>query len=732
MQARCARKIFQVMLVCFFVLMLIGCGESGSSDEDTGTTPDDSTAAAQAASVGLVADQNSISPNESTTMTAVAYNGSGQAMSGEPIEFVLDDPTLGSITASGETGGDGTFSAEFAARGSTGTVNVTASAGSVTSQPVAITIKEQSVENVEVSANPTTISVTNTATIIANVTDGDGNPVANGSTVNFSMQDPAFGTITQSANTNAGSATATFTAANFPGTATINATSGSASGSVDVVIEPAEAASIQFDSVSENPIAIRGTGGQESANITFSVKDVNGNPAEDIDVLFTMVSGIQGKEYLEEDDDSPYSQTVGTSGGTAEVTLHSGNEPGTVSITASITTSGGETISGTTPVISIGGGVPTDDWFTVSVTEPGWNMGGLACVNIQTDITAWLADRYGNYNVLDGHTVSFQSEVGLAVDPIGITDGGTGAATSTVRTQGQTSAPKDVLPETWEQDLKSQLSSDFSGGVGDPLPSGHPRDGVCNVLIFTVGEESFVDGSNYTPDNEIELDGLYNEGEDFVDTADDPWRDYDDDGLWDDGSATTPFTSLNQDPVSFITANPEEDGYQDRAGNSIWDGPNGEWDGNKNLFRQVDFLITGKPFIRMDKGSFTVPNGGSDTVRILICDRNYNPLSAGSSYNVSVDVGKITSGTKSYDYPSSSFYGSKTTTDWDTSGGVDNSDFTAAHYDLIVNEITISDDDPNDGDPNAEQAELSVTVTWTSNGGCADDVQTLSISGEVN
>src|SRR6056297_3640244 len=127
MQAQGARNFIQVMLVCFFALLLMGCGESGSHDGDAGTKPDDSSTAAQAASVGLIADQNSISPNESTTLTAVAYNGSGQAISGEPIEFSLDDPTLGSITTSGETGGDGMFSAEFAPRGSTGTVNVTAS-----------------------------------------------------------------------------------------------------------------------------------------------------------------------------------------------------------------------------------------------------------------------------------------------------------------------------------------------------------------------------------------------------------------------------------------------------------------------------------------------------------------------------------------------------------------------------------------------------------------------------
>jgi len=251
---------------------------------------------------------------------------------------------------------------------------------------------------------------------------------------------------------------------------------------------------------------------------------------------------------------------------------------------------------------------------------------------------------------------------------------------------------------------------------------------VCNVLVFVMGEESFADGSNGFPVN-----GIYDFGETFVDTADDPWRDYDDDGLWDAGNATTPSSPAGP------PFNPMEDGYQDRLGNSIWNGLNGVWDGphpnpvyqTKNIYRQVDFLITGLPYIRFDKTSFTVADGASDTVRILICDQNYNPLATGSTYTVSVDVGKITGGTSSYEYPSSSFYGSETNIDWD-GGGIGNSDYIAAHRDLIENVIVISDDDPGDTDP-PELSQLKVTVTWKSgSNGCADVVKALAINGTVD
>lgn len=724
---------FRLIILVAIGVLIIGlsaCGQDGSPPDGGEGTGDGEGDTTTLASVGLVVGQDSINPGDETTITAIAYDEQGKVLSDQDIEFRLDDPTMGSITADGSTGGEGTFEATFQARESTGQVNVTAFSEGVTSEAKEITIKNQSGSvNVSLSANPTTITATNTSTISATVTNTeDGSAVANGTRVTFSVEDSAFGTITESATTNAGKATATFRAADFAGTTTINASSGSAKASVDITIEPVAAASIEFDSVTNNPLAIRGTGGEESANVSFNVRDVNGNPAEDIDVVFTMDSGVQGAEYLEEDDDTPYTQSVGTSEGSADITLHSGYEAGTVSITATIATSSGNTISATTPVISIGGGVPTDDWFTVSVQEePGWNMGGLACVGIETPITAWLADRYGNYNVLDGHNVFFEAEVGLAAKPTGVTEGATGTANSVVRTQSANGgAPKDVVPEEWEVDLKDELRA-----VYGRKKNGHPRDGVCSVLVFTKGEESFVDGSN-----DGAVNGRYDEGEDFVDTADDPWRDYDDDGDWDDGSETTPGppdspASVSQDPVSGITANPEEDGYQDSAGNNKWDGKNGAWDGNKNLFRQVDFLITGKPTVWFSKGSFNVENGDSDTVKILICDPNYNPLSTGSSYTVSVDVGKITGGTKEFEYPSSSFYGSETTTDLNGDGKVDKADYVMAHRNLIENVIVISDEDAEDGEA-AEPATLTVEVTWKSNGDCGDETDEYTISGMVD
>ncbi len=704
------------------VLFAAGCGssggEGGGATTTTTTTTTQTEAESNLAAIGLVASQSSINPNESTTLEAMAYNASGNGISGQELVFTVDDPTLGYVTETATTGADGTAQVTFTARSNPGTVNITAIGGGVSSLPRAITILDQtSPANIALSVNPSSINATKTATVTATVTDSGGSPVDNGTTVYFEVENSTYGTITPSAVTNTGVASATFTASSNPGTATINVSSGSATASIDITISPVAAASIEFLSVSQNPVAIRGTGGVEYSVIEFYVKDINGNPAQDVDVLFTM-TGPGGSEYIEDDDATPYVQTVGTTNGIAKITLHSGDEPGPVTISASITTASGSTITANTPVISIGGGVPTDKWLTVSATK--LNLGGLEYVDLETDITAWLADRFGNYNVLDGYAVSFESEIGLAIDSNNVTADKYGAATVTARTQKGTSSvgAEDVVPEDWECELIYSLSggaytpggtppavnpaiTDYSAGYGNPLPTGHPRDGVCVVMVHTKGEEHFYDGSNGCAH-----DGQYNTGEDFTDTADDPFRDYDDDGLWDDGTTSTSNTTYT------VGANGFED-YVDAADNSVWDGVNGIWDSDKQLFRNAYFLITGPPIIRFDVSTFTVPDGGSASVNILICDENYNLLTPGSTVSITVDAGKVY-GPVDFTYPNTNAYGPDAET----------------HLSLIEFPVTIADDDPGDTD-DAENCELKVEVVWK-NEGHDDITRSVSIHGTVD
>jgi hypothetical protein len=388
--------------------------------------------------------------------------------------------------------------------------------------------------------------------------------------------------------------------------------------------------------------------------------------------------------------------TVTNSSGIATVWLYSGDSAGPVTISATIDLP--MTVSST--AVSIGGGVPSDYRFSVDATKwnlPGFDRFGMPLNDNETEITAYLADRFGSYNILTGTSVSFGTEVGLATDAASATLQDDGRATVTVRTQegaGGANA-EDVLPDpAWEPQLQSYLS----GAYGYTGTTAHPRDGLCTVLVYTKGEEHF---------NDTDGDGVFDAGEfdPADDTAEDPFYDYNDNNDYDG--------PLSLDPEEiYIDATQPPDG---------WHGGDGVWSADTYIFRNVKILVTGPPItspIPMYSGllpataySFDVPNGGFQTIGFLVCDANFNQLVGGSSVNITSTVGGL-SGLLQRDYGESNQVGP----DRDS------------HLDLIEYVVTIYDDDPLDGLPPV-QGELTVNVVW---GEDENYNLTLTISGQVD
>jgi hypothetical protein len=203
------------------------------------------------------------------------------------------------------------------------------------------------------------------------------------------------------------------------------------------------------------------------------------------------MTGPNGGEFIGDIDSTPTTASAATVNGIASVLLHSGTIAGPVTITATTTIANGPISTSGTP-ISIGGGVPSATHFTLAIEEGKRNLEGLGFANLQATVSAYLADRFGNYNVLDGTSVSFYTEAG-AIDAQGITGvtagpgetgidaavGDTGAAYVKIRTQ--LPIPEDVLPMPGEPFYTS-------GTV-----THNPRDGWVAVLAATKGEEKFLD-----------------------------------------------------------------------------------------------------------------------------------------------------------------------------------------------------------------------------------------------
>ncbi len=310
-----------------------------------------------------------------STITATLTDPGGNPWAGQTITFTLNNPAV--ATLSGPTAVTG------ACPGATcGIATVTLTAGSLPTSVIVtasftITSTISSTSTVAIAvpppasltvvANPSSILVLGTSTIIATVLDAGGNPVPDGTQVNFVLSDSSYGTLSNSTSTTAntnGTATTTFIAGNKAGGVAITAISGSVSNNTSLNIVPAATGSIQFVSALPQVVGIAGSGQPQTSFVTFYVRDINGNAAADgTAVTFTM-NGPGGGAYIT---GSVVGASVATSSsvnGNASVTLHSGAVAGPVTIIASTYVNSGQqtTLSSaidavvtTIPVASVSG-----------------------------------------------------------------------------------------------------------------------------------------------------------------------------------------------------------------------------------------------------------------------------------------------------------------------------------------------------------------------------------------
>lgn len=474
------------------------------------------------------------------------------------------------------------------------TGNTTFSAASLTGGTVSGSVPATVVASITPSSG---LSALGTATVSVTVKDAAGAVVADGTTVTFTVSSATLGSITPTATTVSGIANATFTAGNIAGTEGITVKAGTVSASASITILGADVGSIQFVSATPNVIGLKGSGQAENSVVTFSVNDVNGQPVADgTSVIFTL-SGPQGGEAL-----NPL--IASTSGGLAKTTLQSGTVAGPVRIAGS-TVVRGVTISSSSTGVSIGGGLPSYSHFSLVTNQH--NLAGLNYVNLQSTISAFLADRFGNFNVLQGTSVSFYAEGG-AVDRNNVTDA-TGATTVTFRTQD----PLPVHPVSTAAPAMATFTG--LGGTGNPL------DGISTVIAATRGEECFTDSNG---------NGVYDGPvvDAFPASCDlgEPYIDANNNGQYDAGEF-------------FVDAN----------SNGVYDGPNGTWDGDIMIWRTVSMTFSGAPTQILNNGNaFVITSGNSRTFTACVADGNGNSLMAGSTIAVTTNGVGTLSGSSSF------------------------------------------------------------------------------------
>lgn len=663
------KKVRPLLALALTLLFVAACSSGGGGDDDGGTpAPPIDTSIAE---IIVDANPDSINVMESSPVTAMVYDESGNPISGVQVGFSLNQPSLAAVSPRIATSdSNGMARATLTARDQQGNLTVTASVDALVSNPKTVSILSGvSPDQINVTATPTTVLVEGTAGIQTEVLDRNGNPVPDGTAVSFEVDNTNFGSMSKDSGTTInGFASSTFIAANQAGTATIEVSVGNINNSVEILINQSQPASIEFMGASPQRIAIKGSGGIETSDILFMVIDQNGNPVSGISVLVKIEKGPNGGEYID-NDDSPKEIEIASDGdGIATATLRSGTTAGPVTLNAKIEIDG-VTFTTNSSVVSIGGGVPSASRFSVAASV--LNIPGLDINNLTTDITAYMSDRYGNFNILTGTTVSFWSEAALAVDAATATVNEDGLATVTARTQHPALdvnlGGKDVAPLAWENNLEAYMFDTY-GWVGETTP----RDGQVSVLAYTQGEEHFDD---------LNANGLY-DGEPFQDTHDDPFLDYNDNDVY------NVFSSSGDDPTEI---------FNDVNSSGTWDSTNGVWDSQKDIFVSFKLLITGQPILAITPTTFNIPNGGSQSFTFVVHDRNMNYLSAGTKISVSAEGGgKVYA--DEVDLDDKSFL-----------PGAGGSYLT--HLSRIEYSATLADDDSADTDPPNTVA-LTITVDW--------------------
>jgi hypothetical protein len=309
-------------------------------------------------------------------------------------------------------------------------------------------------------------------------------------------------TATNVVSSNLGEATITYTANGCTGndqvtaTAVINNAQKNARTTLNIASDTVLA--IKAIDTELSQISLKGTGGQETAVVSFLVSGSTNAPIKNITVDFSLSTEADGNSL----GGLALVNTSATSdkNGVVSTTVQAGNIATSVVVTAKARDTN---IATQSKKLIVSTGIPDQDSITLGATDPfpmGWDHSG-----IESLFTVRLADAFNN-PVTDGTAVSFTTEGGAIDDACTTTKG---ACTVTWRSQN----PKPIRNSA--NNSVDRLLCVNSGGltyVADYDTCAKERAGRVTVLAHAIGNESFIDTNG---------NGLYDYGVDIFKTHND-------------------------------------------------------------------------------------------------------------------------------------------------------------------------------------------------------------------
>ncbi len=324
--------------------------------------------------ISVTADRTNIPADGTSTsaLRALLLDPSGQPIPATSLTLSATSGMLSTnggatyaATVTGTTDALGFVNALLQSTAAPNTSTVTVAAPTVTTDTAAVTISFTALVITSVTADPASVPVggNNSSTVTATVVDTAGNPAPDGTVVKFSLVNQAVlpaATITNSASTAGGLATAVFRSGTNVGTAQIRVevvSSGAVNDQTIIGITAGPAALITAGA-SRFVTSARTVSPGSPVVITALVSDQFDNPVEDATAVRFDVTPDQG---------AVITGTSTTSGGFASANLFPTGFVGDVQVTVSTTGAGGVTVDNSASPVSIHmGGAPV----TVTIISP--------------------------------------------------------------------------------------------------------------------------------------------------------------------------------------------------------------------------------------------------------------------------------------------------------------------------------------------------------------------------